>query len=205
MERGRKPRYEPKEIAIERELFIWELRITERKTYPQIAQSFAEKYGESISEAQISRILKKHREARREAIAELVDTERVEQDEILNWALAQAVSGWKKSLGDKRKAITTRKNGIDPKFGNEYSEDIETLETEEQAGDPRFLKVIVDASNRKSKLWGLDAAPKPAQPPEDNDPDPQGAKPWEALAAVIQSSRERIKREEAQEGNEDGG
>lgn len=200
MQRGAKPRYEPPEIAIERELYVWERRVSKRETYPEIAKSFEKRFGETISEAQISRILKKYREIDKGRIKDLVEQERVEQAALIDWAISQAVRGWKSSRKTRTKKIVTKENGIDPRSGNDYNKDITAEETEDQAGDPRFLKVILDASTRKSKLYGLDAAPKSATGEDEENPDPTGAKPWESLAQVILDSKLRIEQEATEDG-----
>jgi hypothetical protein len=206
MDRGRKPRNEPPEIRVEQELYVWELRVSQRKTYPEIAKQFEEKYRESISEAQISRILKKHRELYNDKTQELAAAERAEQAALLDWAISQAVLGWTDSRKERVKKTTSKETGVDPRSGNDYNKDIEAEEVEGQAGDPRFLKTILDASQRKAKLWGLDAAPKSAVGQDEDNPDPTGAKPWEALAQVIRESRElSAQRAQALEGAEEDG
>jgi hypothetical protein len=161
MQRGKKPRHDPPEIAIEREKSILQWRMEQRASYPKIAQLFEEKYQDTISGAQISRILKKHRESYLQDSFELVEQEFIEQNELINETISAALLGWADSRKDKHKKTKTVENGTDPKSGNDYEKTIEALETEPQAGDPRFLKILLDASQRKAKLWGLDSAPKP--------------------------------------------
>ena len=171
MQRGKKPRHEPPEITLERERAILEWRINERASYPKIAQRFTETYQDTISGAQISRILKKHREAYLHDSKDLIEQEFIEQNELINLTISEALIGWKDSRNKKRKVVKTVETGTDAKSGNEYDKSIETLEEEEQAGDPRFLKLLIDASTRKAKLWGLDAAPKSATKDEDEEDD----------------------------------
>ena len=213
MQRGQKPRYEPPEITLEREQFIWETRISQRAKGAKIALLFEERFGETVSQAHISRVLKKYREESKLKIEELVTQERTEQNELMDWAISQAALGWQKSLASKTTTKNHREIMVPGTEGNEDAEDKDSdekakrrkfqptepyvkttneIQIEELIGDPRFLRILVDASQRKAKLFGLDAAPKSPKNDEGDNPDPTGARPWEALAAVLQQSKEII-------------
>ena len=186
MKPGQKKKYLPQEIQIERSAFIWRLRVEEHLSYDAIAQRFHAMYGEPISLSTISTMLKHERLLRLEQIQDYIDRERMEQALFLEGVMREALHGWRRSQKETKKTIKGKRSGSNEKIGP-FQEESEIIEAHEQIGDPRFLKVFIDASARKAKLLGLDMIAPEATPPETPEIDP-----FLNLAEAIRQSTQQI-------------
>ena len=107
-----------------------------------------------LSQQQVSYDLKELR--KRWLESSLVDIDQVKAKELakIDEVERQAYRGWHRSLKDaetKRKAARNTSDGVQTEAHEE---------TKGQAGDPRFLTIVLTCIERRCKIFGLDAAIK---------------------------------------------
>lgn len=68
----------------------------------------------------------------------------------LDMVRQQAIEAWLRSKEDREQVVEELKTG-----GKDEGEKLKTLR-EGQAGDPRFLQVMIDVEDKRNKLLGLD-------------------------------------------------
>ena len=107
-----------------------------------------------VSQAQISHDLKTIRG--RWLASSIVDISQVKAKELakIDEVERQAYRGWHRSLKDAETKVKSAK-GIGNSVRTEARE-----ESKGQAGDPRFLTIVVSCIDRRCKIFGLDAPTK---------------------------------------------
>lgn len=63
----------------------------------------------------------------------------------------EAWAGWHRSYGKKQTTMTERSTG------GKSPGDKARVDTEEMAGDPRFMAIVLDCQQRRAKMLGMDA------------------------------------------------
>jgi hypothetical protein len=191
---GRSPRRQKKatdDLRLERQFFVCNLRFHEKLSYIEIAERYQQTYNETIAVSTIGEWIREHRKRYLAEIDGMLDVEREEHRAILDYALSEAVKGWRNSLQPTKKKSVIVENGIEPKTGNAYDKQIIGDEETSNAGDPRFLKVMIEALNRHAKLTGIDPAPKSAQRVDAPEANPDKM-PWAIMAAALQDKFEAL-------------
>jgi transcriptional regulator with XRE-family HTH domain len=116
---------------------------------PQIARDLG------ISQAAVSKILKRIETRQLREWAETLGRQRVKQTLRLEHVFAEAMGGWHES-----KADTTRRRQRQTLGGDGAEATVAELVVENQHGDPRYLDEARKALADQRKLWGLDAPQK---------------------------------------------
>ena len=109
-------------------------------------------------------------------------------------------AAWERSKNDAVKKVLKRAGADDKETKASVQQ---TLETKGQSGDPRHLKIVLEALEGKRKLWGLDA---PVKVSAVREPSPFEAWTDEDLLQraeeELKAARATLTAGKAEEGNE---
>lgn len=137
--------HEPRTRIRTRELRVMELAILGWSQH-QIAADVG------VSQAAISKILKRVEERVLRELAETVERQKARQTLRLEHQYAEAMRAWEAS-----KADTTRRRQRKTQGGTGTGATMAELVVENQHGDPRYLEAARKALADGRKLWGLEA------------------------------------------------
>ena len=133
----------------------------------------------NVSQRTVCRDLDVIRREWRERSVEMLDEVKARELAKLDRIEAEAWEAYWRTTTNKEKRVVERRPG--PK-GGDYTK----IETEGQAGDPRFLKIILDCQERRAKILGTDAPTKVAA----TSPDGAEERPFAMIALPAQLSPE---------------
>lgn len=127
----------------------------------------------------------------------------------LDYLESEAFAAWERSKNRMEKSVARMING--DKVVNKELVASTTSESgitrEDQYGDPRFLRIIIDCSERRAKLLGLDAPARTeltgrdGNPIEVKDVGSGGTSVFVALLAEVQGALDRHRSPDCIEGN----
>jgi hypothetical protein len=144
----------PREAQIERERQIWALR---QKLYTQ--ERIAAEIG--VDQSTVSRILRKQSDRYLVEINEEVGRVKAQQIAQLEYVAQEAIEAWERSKDPAKKlnkrAKALRARGQDGDDRNAVAEEVTTVETADQDGDPRYLTTAMSALGDIRKILGADA------------------------------------------------
>jgi DNA-binding CsgD family transcriptional regulator len=146
--RGGQGGHDPRARIRTRELRAMELAV-QGWSQPQIAADLG------ISQAAVSKLLKRIEGRLLRELAETVQRQKARQTLRLDYIFAEAARAWHAS-----KADTTRRRQRQTHGGAGAGATVAELVVENQHGDPRYLDEARKALADQRKLWGLDAPQK---------------------------------------------
>ena len=146
--RGGQGGYEPRARILGRELRAVELAIEGHSQH-----AIATELG--VSQAAVSKILKRADERALVEITERIERHKVRQSQRLERLYVESTRAWEKSKADttKRRQRKSGTEGGDSDPGQTVAE----IVVETRHGDPRYLEVCRKALADLRKIWGLDA------------------------------------------------
>ena len=131
-----------------------ELRTLELATLGWSQHQIAADLG--ISQAAVSKILKRIELRVLRELNETVDRQKARQTVRLEYLFAQAIAAWGQSKSDTTRRRQRRTQAGAGAAGATVAE----IVTENQHGDPRYLDEALKALADQRKIWGLDAPQK---------------------------------------------
>ena len=138
----------PPNTAADQTRVAFEAKCWERRQLGHSQRRIAEQLG--VSQAAVSRALRRVERRELARLSATVECEKVHQTYVLDHIVCEAMRGFERSKGARRRA-STRSGG--------RGGAVETTEVFERDGDPAFLVVAMQAMADVRQIWGLNAAP----------------------------------------------
>jgi len=133
----------------------------------------------NVSQRTVWRDLEIIRKEWRDRSVEMIDEVKAKELAKLDKVEAEAWAAYWRSTTDREKRVAEMRPGPS---GGKFTK----IETEGQAGDPRFLKIILDCQERRAKILGTDAPTKVAA----TNPDGTEERPFAMVAIPAQMTQE---------------
>jgi len=139
----------PPELALERRMKAWTLRVTKRMTHEQIQLALNELYPAYPLKTRqaVTEMLKTSEREFVQTHQDEVATYKAEHLALLDWAMVEAIDAWDRSKG----LIKTVKKKADQPIEQSAKDGI---------GDPNLLLRVIQAASEKGKILGLYAPAK---------------------------------------------
>jgi hypothetical protein len=164
----------PRQITEKDTIAARRAKVARYRALGETERSIAARFG--VTQQLISADLKVIRAEWRRAMIKEYDAYKAEQVATINAVAAEALRGWRRSLRDAEK-VTRKVTPADPPPSPAAGEGDaatvppssptvteETAVTEGQAGDPRFLQVMLKCVEERNRLYGVTDGQAPAPP-----------------------------------------